>query len=177
MYLGDANQLEVHLNNDWTVLLKNLKLREDFHFELLQYNNHILSQLRNHHDDTFINDEILQHHQQIAKIAQAISTFTSEEKEIREKYESSIVSYEEISKLMSRVGARVIETYQYSFDKCKTLNGELLDKHLKMKSCLIKMLNQKDRLNLEEIINSVLDYSQNKLIGQWENLKKIVQSL
>jgi hypothetical protein len=177
MYLGDASELEVHLNNDWTVLLKNLKLREDYHFELLQYNNHILSQLKNHHDDTFINDEILQHHHQIDKIAQAIEAFAGEEREIREKYESAVVSYEEISKLMSRVGARVIETYQYSFDKCKTLNGELLDKHLKMKSSLIKMLNQKDRLNLEEIINSVIDYSNNKLVGELENLKKIVQSL
>lgn len=32
MYLGDASDIESHLNVDWSVLLKNLKLREDSHF-------------------------------------------------------------------------------------------------------------------------------------------------
>lgn len=49
---------------------------------------------------------------------------------------------------MGRVGARLLETYQSSIDKCKSLDEDLLDKHLKMRASLIKILNQKDKINL-----------------------------
>ena len=49
---------------------------------------------------------------------------------------------------MGRVGARVLETCQYSLDKCKPLDDTLTDKHSKMKSQLIKLLGQKDNLDL-----------------------------
>jgi hypothetical protein len=44
---------------------------------------------------------------------------------------------------MVRVGARILETYQYSIDKCKSLDEELIEKHSKVKTVLIKLLNQK----------------------------------
>ena len=70
------------------------------------------------------------------------------EQQIREKYLSAVVSFEEVLKLMGRVGARLIETYQSSFDKCKSYDEELIVKHLKMKTALVKILNQKDHINL-----------------------------
>ena len=78
---------------------------------------------------------------------------------------------------MGRVGARILETYQYSIDKCKSFGEELLDRHLKMKATLIRMLNQKDRLNLQEIIAHVVAYSHNKLLNEVEALRKIVAAL
>ena len=42
MYFSDVSELESHLNNDCTVLLKNLKAREDQHYELLHYNRKII---------------------------------------------------------------------------------------------------------------------------------------
>ena len=72
----------------------------------------------------------------------------AQEKQIIEKYQGNIVNYEIIFKLMGRVGARVLETCQYSLDKCKALDDTLSDKHSKMKSQLIKLLGQKDNLNL-----------------------------
>lgn len=32
MYFLNAGELETHLNEDWTHLLKNIKIREDLHF-------------------------------------------------------------------------------------------------------------------------------------------------
>lgn len=49
---------------------------------------------------------------------------------------------------MGRVGARILETCQSSQDKCKLLDDELTEKHLKMKNALIKIINQKDKINL-----------------------------
>ena len=37
MYFEDDSVLECHLNNDWAVFLRNLKKREECHYELLQY--------------------------------------------------------------------------------------------------------------------------------------------
>lgn len=100
-----------------------------------------------------------------------------EEAEIKAKYEGSIVSFEEIIKLMGRVGVRLLETYQASIDKSKSFDEDLTDKHLKMKASLIKILNQKDKINLEEIINLVTTYSKSKLLNEVERLKKIVLAL
>jgi hypothetical protein len=72
MYFGDVSEMEAHLNNDWTLIFKNIKIMEDFHYELLQYNKRILMKQRNEDDDLFINDEILQHHQQINKIVDSM---------------------------------------------------------------------------------------------------------
>lgn len=68
MYFSDVADLESHLNNDCTIILKNIKTLEDYHYDLLQYNRRILSKQRLEDDDPFINDEILQHHQYINKI-------------------------------------------------------------------------------------------------------------
>ncbi len=46
MYFTDANHLESHLNEDWTVLLRNIKSREDTHFQLLQYNKRLIAKQR-----------------------------------------------------------------------------------------------------------------------------------
>lgn len=43
MFLGDLQNIETHLNNDWTILLKNIKIREDYHFQILQYNHKIIN--------------------------------------------------------------------------------------------------------------------------------------
>jgi hypothetical protein len=39
MFLGDPLSIETHLNNDWSMLLRNLKSKEDHLFELLHYNH------------------------------------------------------------------------------------------------------------------------------------------
>lgn len=46
MFLGDPLSIETHLNNDWSLLLRNLKTREDYLLELLQYNFKIIMQVR-----------------------------------------------------------------------------------------------------------------------------------
>jgi hypothetical protein len=46
-----------------------------------------------------------------------------------------------------------------------------------MKGALVKILNQKDHINLEEIITLVIAYSKNKVTAEVEKLKKIVQKL
>lgn len=46
-----------------------------------------------------------------------------------------------------------------------------------MKATLIRMLNQKDKLNLQEIITHVVTYSKTKLINEVETLRKIVVAL
>ena len=67
---------------------------------------------------------------------------------------------------MGRVGARILETYQFSIDKCKAFDEELMDKYLKTKSNLIKLLNQKDKINLSEITNLVINYTKSKLFNE-----------
>ena len=56
MYFEDAATLETHINNDWSVFLKNLKQREDLHYELLIYNKKILSRQRSQDDELFVKD-------------------------------------------------------------------------------------------------------------------------
>lgn len=119
----------------------------------------------------------MHHQQQISRITDSLKAIEEEQKEIQDKYDSSPVSFEEILKLMGRVGARILETYQYSIDKCKSFDEELLDKHLKMKATLIKMLNQKDKINLQQIISHVINYSKAKLLNEVEQLRKIVLAL
>lgn len=94
-----------------------------------------------------------------------------------EKYEAAVVSYEGVVKLMGRVGARLLETYQASIDKCKSLDEELIDKHLKMKAALVRILNQKDRVNLQEIIALAFTYSRAKLTNEVDRLAEIVLDL
>ncbi len=88
-----------------------------------------------------------------------------------------MVSFEGVVKLMGRVGARLLETYQASIDKSKSLDEGIIDKHLKMKAALVKILNQKDRINLQEIISLVISYSRTKLVSEIDKLAKIVQDL
>lgn len=177
MYLGDAGEIESNLNNDWTVVLKNLKLREDHHYELLQYNRRIISKQREDDDELFVNDEILHHHQEVAKIVKMNADMETEEKDIIEKYEGAVVSFEEIVKLMGRVGARVLETCQSSLDKCKSLDEELVEKHHKMKTTLVKLLNQKDKINLEEITGLVITYTKIKLLNEIEKLRRLIKAM
>lgn len=61
MFEGDPLSIETHLNNDWSLLLRNLKSKEDHLFELLQYNHNIVNQVREENAELFANDEILQH--------------------------------------------------------------------------------------------------------------------
>jgi hypothetical protein len=74
MNFADAGQLEQHLNNDWTLILKNVKAKEDLHFELLQYNRRIVNRQRLEDDELFINDQILMHQAQINKAQQVCTT-------------------------------------------------------------------------------------------------------
>lgn len=148
---------------------------EDSHYELLQYNRRTLDQQRVQDEDPFINDEILQHHHRIATITAQMRAIDHEQQEIQLKYDSSPVCFEEILKLMGRVGARILETYQYSIDKCKSFDEELLERHLKMKAALIRML--KDKINLQQIITHVITYSKAKLLSAVDALRKIVLAL
>lgn len=93
------------------------------------------------------------------------------------KYEGSAVSFQEIIKLMGRVGARILETCQCSQDKCKLLDEDLTERHIKMKNALIKIINQKDKINLEEITRLVITYSKNKLSNEVDRLRKLVKSM
>lgn len=72
MFLGDPLSIETHLNNDWSLLLRNLKAREDYLLELLQYNFKIIAQVRDENSQVFVNDEIFQHQNQNRKIINAI---------------------------------------------------------------------------------------------------------
>ena len=56
MYFEDTSSLESQLNNDWPVMLRNLKQREDNLLELLHYNKRILSRQRDDDDELFVND-------------------------------------------------------------------------------------------------------------------------
>lgn len=67
MFLGDICSIEQHLNNDWTLILKNIKIREDCLYELLQYNKKVITKQRDE-DELFINDEILVHQSELKKI-------------------------------------------------------------------------------------------------------------
>jgi hypothetical protein len=46
-----------------------------------------------------------------------------------------------------------------------------------MKNTLIKIINQKDKINLEEITRLVIGYSKNKLGNELDKLKKLVKSM
>lgn len=56
MFLGDPLSIETHLNNDWSLLLRNLKLKEDYLFDLLHYNHKIVNQVREENAQLFVND-------------------------------------------------------------------------------------------------------------------------
>lgn len=60
---------------------------------------------------------------------------------------------------------RLLETYQSSIDQSKTFDDDLMDKHLKMRASLVKILNAKDKINLPEIISLVINYSKTKLLN------------
>ena len=96
---------------------------------------------------------------------------------VREKYEGNVVKFEEIMKLMVRVGARILETYQASIDKCKAFDEELFEKFSKTKTTLVKLIHHKSEINLEEIVSLVLSYSKNKLVLELEKLKRLVVAL
>lgn len=72
MFQGDPLSIETHLNNDWSLLLRNLKTKEDHHFELLQYNHQIINQVRDSQAELFVNDEILQHQKVLIKITESV---------------------------------------------------------------------------------------------------------
>jgi hypothetical protein len=61
------------------------------------------------------------------------------------------------------VGARILETCQYSIDKCKSFDEELVFTHNKMKVALVKEINHKNKVNLEEVIKIVISYAKTKL--------------
>jgi hypothetical protein len=44
MYFADSADLEAHLNDDWSVFLHNLKLRQEMLHDLLQYNHRVIRQ-------------------------------------------------------------------------------------------------------------------------------------
>jgi hypothetical protein len=44
MYFADSADLEGHLNDDWSVFLHNLKLRQEMLHDLLQYNHRVIRQ-------------------------------------------------------------------------------------------------------------------------------------
>lgn len=68
-----------------------------------------------------------------------------------------------VVKLMTRVGARILEICQSSIDKCKVYDETLIEKHMKMRRTLIEHLNQKDGVRLDTIIKCVTTYSKEKL--------------
>lgn len=122
---------------------------EDLHFHLLNYNKRTLAKQRIQDEDPFINDEINHHHYEITHAQAALKAVDQQLIEMAEKYESAVVSFEGVVKLMGRVGVRLLETYQASIDKSKSLDEDLIQKHLKMKAALIRILNQKDRIKLQ----------------------------
>ena len=46
-----------------------------------------------------------------------------------------------------------------------------------MKNSLIGILNQKEKLNLEHLINLVLDYSKSKISTELAKIEKIIKTL
>lgn len=46
MFFGNPDLLERNLHNDLNTLIKNIKLREDQHFSILQYNKNLIQQQR-----------------------------------------------------------------------------------------------------------------------------------
>jgi hypothetical protein len=142
MYFADSAQLEAHLNDDWTVLLRNLKAREELLHELLLYNHRVIRQ-RFHEDELFTNDQILHHHARIATATQANSALDAQEQPLLAKYEATTVGWDGVAKLMQRVGARVLETFQLSLEQCKALDEELVEKHARMKQSLVGLLKQR----------------------------------
>jgi hypothetical protein len=90
MYFANSGDLEAHLNDDWTVFLRNLKAREEMLHELLQYNHHVIRR-RLQEDELFTNDQILNHHARIASVTQANAALDNEETPLIEKYEATVV--------------------------------------------------------------------------------------
>lgn len=60
-----------------------------------------------------------------------------EELEIVEKYEGLAVKEDGVVKLMTRVGARIVETCQSAVEKCKNYDESIVEKHTKMRRGLI----------------------------------------
>lgn len=75
---------------------------------------------------------------------------------------------------MGRVAARIIQMLQGSIDRCKIYDDQLIDKYFKIKNMIIKLINQKNKINLEEITLLIIDYSKNKLNGEIEKFKKLI---
>jgi len=62
-------------------------------------------------------------------------------------------------------------------DKCKFFDKELIDKYYKMKTVLVKHINQKDNIDLEEIMIVVIIYSKEKLLEELGKLHKLIKGL
>lgn len=83
--------------------------------------------------------------------------------EICEKYEGIAVKDDGVGKLMTRVGARIVETCQNAVEKCKHYDESVVERHTKMRKALIVLLNHREGIRLEETIKCVTNYSKDKL--------------
>ena len=78
---------------------------------------------------------------------------------------------------MGRVGARVLETCDTFLEKSKAFDKDLIEKYREMKSELVKLIHQKDQMNVQEIEKIVISYSSSKILNEMKKLGKLISGL
>ena len=63
---------------------------------------------------------------------------------------------------MSRVTARIIEICQASADKIKLLDENIVHRLYQMKSTLMKLLNEKPKIDIYQLLEVIITYVQSK---------------
>ena len=80
-------------------------------------------------------------------------------------------------KLMTRVGARILEIFQNTFDKINKMVEDFEDKHKKVKTNLMKILNQADKIDITSFLKLIVDYLQEKHFDELTRLEKMIHIL
>ena len=65
---------------------------------------------------------------------------------------------------MGRVVARILETIEASIDKAKYLDETIIQKQSQFKSVMMKILNDKPKLDIQLVIETIVTYVQATII-------------
>lgn len=78
---------------------------------------------------------------------------------------------------MSRVNARILEICQASVDKIKILDEDIIHKLYLMKSSMMRLLNEKPKIDIQQLLEVVILYVQSKSAEEVNRLQEIIKIL
>lgn len=76
---------------------------------------------------------------------------------------------------MGRVIARVLEILQASLDKSKYLNDQLSKKHTTVKNDMLDLLQEKDKIDIQALLETIIFHVQSKHNEEIGRLEKIIE--